>query len=373
MNLDFSDDQKLLQSQAEKLLTDSESTVEARRVLDSHGEQPYSESLWKKVCELGFTACNIDEAYGGLGLGSLELCVLAESFGRHLAPIPFSSSIYLAAQGINLYGDEQQKQQWLPKLASGECIGTLAMAESKGAITPKNIQASVAKGKLSGTKIAVPDGGVADIALVVATEGNSINLYLASLAGDTVTRQIHNSVDPSRPVSEISFDNHPVEQLGTAGWDELQSLLDRAACLFAFEQVGAAEACLDLSKEYALERKAFGRQIASYQAIKHRMADMYIGNTLARSNAYYAAWALSTDAPELPVAAATARISATQALNYAAKECIQIHGGMGFTWEFDCHLYYRRARSQALMLGSEITWKHKLVNSLKRKNTQQAK
>jgi acyl-CoA dehydrogenase len=170
-------------------------------------------------------------------------------------------------------------------------------------------------------------------------------------------------VDPTRSHAKLTFEGAPAERLGAPGqgWALLQRLLDRAAVLVAFEQVGGAQAALEMARDYALGRFAFGRPIASFQAVKHKMADMYVAIELARSNAYYGAWALSTDAPELPIAAAAARVSATEAFYLSAKECIQIHGGMGFTWEFDCHMYYRRAKLLALSLGSARRWKHELV------------
>ncbi|MEM1230603.1 MAG: acyl-CoA dehydrogenase family protein, partial [Pseudomonadota bacterium] len=153
------------------------------------------------------------------------------------------------------------------------------------------------------------------------------------------------------------------ERLGKEGqgWRALEQVLDRAAVLFAWEQLGGSDACLEMAKNYALGRYAFGRPIASYQAIKHKLADMYVKNTLARSNAYYGAWALNTDAPELPLAAATARVGSTQAYYYASKENIQTHGGMGYTWEFDCQFYYRRSKLLAVAIGSEHLWQEKLI------------
>jgi alkylation response protein AidB-like acyl-CoA dehydrogenase len=173
-------------------------------------------------------------------------------------------------------------------------------------------------------------------------------------------------VDPTRSHARITLDGAAAEPLGAAGrgWPLVERLLDRAAVLVAFEQVGGAQAALDMAREYALGRFAFGRQIASFQAIKHKLADMYVGIELARSNAYYGAWALSKDAPVLGVAAAAARVAASEAYYQAAKENIQVHGGMGFTWEFDCHLHYRRAKLTGLMLGSARRWKDLLVTRL---------
>jgi alkylation response protein AidB-like acyl-CoA dehydrogenase len=152
------------------------------------------------------------------------------------------------------------------------------------------------------------------------------------------------------------------------GWTLARRVLDRAAVLMAFEQLGGADVCLEMAKDYALNRYAFGRKIGSFQAIKHKLADMYVGNELARSNSYYGAWALSTNAAELPEAAASARIAATDAFHFASKENIQTHGGMGFTWELDCHLYYRRAKLLGLSLGASRGWKDRLVTYLETRN-----
>ena len=149
-------------------------------------------------------------------------------------------------------------------------------------------------------------------------------------------------------------------------------MLDRAAVLIAFEQVGGADRALEMGRDYALDRMAFGRPIGSFQAIKHILADMYVNATLARSNAYYAAWALSTNAAELAEAAAAARISATQGFQHCAKQNIQVHGGMGFTWEFDCHLYYRRSNALALALGSLSYWEDQLIDRMRTRNTEAA-
>jgi alkylation response protein AidB-like acyl-CoA dehydrogenase len=149
-----------------------------------------------------------------------------------------------------------------------------------------------------------------------------------------------------------------------SGWASTQALYDRAAILFAWEQTGGSDAALEMAKNYALGRYAFGRPIASYQAIKHKLADMYVKNTLARSNCYYGAWALDSNAPNLPLAAATARVAATQAYYYASKENIQTHGGMGFTWEFDCQFHYRRAKVLSVVIGNESQWQDKLVTGL---------
>jgi alkylation response protein AidB-like acyl-CoA dehydrogenase len=222
---------------------------------------------------------------------------------------------------------------------------------------------------VNGIKLPVADGDVADFAVVVARaagNGRETSLVLVDLHGPGVTRTPVRTVDPTRSHARIALDGAPCEPLGApgAGAALLERLLDRAAVLFAFEQVGGAQAALEMARDYALGRFAFGRPIGSFQAIKHKLVDMYVAIELARSNAYYGAWALATGSPAVPIAAATARVSATEAFNLAARENIQTHGGMGFTWEFDCHLYHRRARLLALGLGSARRWKDALIRRL---------
>jgi alkylation response protein AidB-like acyl-CoA dehydrogenase len=366
MNFDFSDDQKVLRDQARKFLSQHAAPARVRTILET--DAPYDIELWKGMAEQGWPGTAIPESYGGAGFGYLELCVIAEELGRSLAPTPFSSSVYLATEAILLAGSDAQKKTWLPKLALGEAIGCFALAEG-AAPSPKSIATRVADGKLVGVKTPVADGDVADVAIVVARSGDALSLFLVDLKSVGVARTVVKTVDPTRSHARIVFDGAAAEPLGVAGqgWALTQQVLDRAAVLVAFEQVGGAQAALDMAREYALGRFAFGRPIASFQAIKHKLVDMYVATELARSNAYYAAWALSTGAPELPVAAAAARVSATEAFWLSAKENIQTHGGMGFTWEFDCHLYYRRAKLLALALGSARHWKHELITRLSNK------
>jgi alkylation response protein AidB-like acyl-CoA dehydrogenase len=365
VNFDFSPDQRSLREQARKFLGEHASSARVRRILE--GAAPYDAELWRGMAEMGWMGTAIPETHGGAGFGYLELCVLAEELGRSLAPTPFSSTIYLAAEALLLAGSPGQQKRWLPRIAQGEAIGCFALAEGPQVATPANITTRADGGRVSGTKIPVADGDVADFAVVVASEATGrAGLFLVDLKDGDLTCAPVTTVDPTRSHARIVFDGATAEPLGAAGagWPLVERILDRAAVLVAFEQLGGAQAALDMAKEYALGRFAFGRQIASFQAIKHKLADMYVAVELARSNAYYGAWALSKDAPELPVAAATARVAATEAYYQAAKENIQIHGGMGFTWEFDCHLHYRRAKLTGLMLGSARRWKDLLVARL---------
>jgi alkylation response protein AidB-like acyl-CoA dehydrogenase len=373
MNFDFSDDQKQLRDQARKFLSEKSPPKAVRAVLE--GKAPYDKELWKGLAEMGFLGVAIPEEFGGAGAGHLELCVIAEEMGRALAPVPFSSTVYLAAEALLMAGSEAQKRKWLPKISSGEAIGTLALFEGTGNPSPKAIKLAANGGTLNGVKKPVADGALADFAVVAARTGsggreNDISLFIVDMKGGGVEVTELTNLDPTRGQAEITFKNCKAEPLGPAGegWSILTQVLDRAAVLIAFEQVGGADRALEMGRDYALDRIAFGRPIGSFQAVKHMLADMYVSATLARSNCYYGAWALSTNAGELPEAAAAARISATQAFQHCAKNNIQVHGGMGFTWEFDCHMYYRRANAVALGLGSLSYWEDALIDRMRKKN-----
>ncbi len=372
MNFEFSEEQNMLREQARGFLQDNCSLKVVREVLESGGT--FNKGLWQKVAEMGWTSTVIPEEFGGLGLSYIELVVIAEELGRALAPLPFSSSVYLASEAILNYGSQSQKETWLPKLATGDAIGTFALAESKGRASPSRM--TVTSGNsVSGKKIAVPDGDIADFAIVVGTssKGDGASLSIVDLNQDGVQRSKIKTLDPSRPHADLTFSNAKAEMMGEdgGGWAATQNILDRAAILFAWEQTGGSEAALEMAKEYALGRFAFGRAIGSYQAIKHKLANAYVKNTLARSNCYYGAWALETNAPDLPVAAATARVAGIQAYYFASKENIQTHGGMGFTWEFDCQFHYRRAKVLSVNIGSEAQWQDKLITGIEQQNAAQ--
>jgi alkylation response protein AidB-like acyl-CoA dehydrogenase len=343
-----------------------------RRILN--GDEPYAKEVWKGLVDMGLTGTAIPEAYGGLGLGALELCVIAEELGRAAAPVPFASSVYLASEAIKLFGTEKQKETWLPKLAAGEIIGTLALSEGTHAASPRNIATKFAGGKISGEKLPVPDGDVADVAVVVVNSGGSgdqaISLAIVDLKGAGVTREVLRTIDPTRSQARITFKDAPAELMGPAGqgWSQLSRVLDGAAVLFAFEQVGGSEAAIEMARDYSLERYAFGRQIGSYQAIKHKLADMYVKKELAKSNAYFGAMMLNDEGAELPEAAAASRIAGSDAYVFAAQESLQTHGGIGYTWEANTQFHYRRAKLLALVVGSTVQWKEKLAARLEAKN-----
>lgn len=369
MNFDFSDEQKLLRQTAREYFEAHAPLSVCRGVLES--DASYSEALWKGIGALGWPATAIPEEYGGAGFGYLELAVLAEELGRVLAPVPFSSSIYLAVEALLLAGTREQKAAYLPRFATGECIGVFAHAERAGRHGPEGVATTFAGNKLSGTKVAVVDGDVAHVAVVTAAGANGSVLALVDLTGPNVTRTASASIDPSRSMATLRFDGARAELLGTDGQGAplAERVLDRAAVLMAFEQLGGAQRAFDITHEYTLGRYAFGRPIASFQAVKHRLADLYVEIELARSNAYYGAWALSHDNAELSTAACGARAAASDAFETMSREMIQLHGGVGYTWEFDCHLFYRRAKLLGAALGSADQWRDRLIQRLGQRGT----
>src|SRR5256886_6430690 len=279
MNFDFSDDQKQMRDAARKFLSEKCSPKAVRTVLD--GKAPYDKELWKGLAEMGFLGVAIPEEFGGAGAGHLELCVIAEEMGRANAPVPFSSTVYLAAEALLLAGSDAQKQKWLPKIASGEAIGTLALFEGKGNPSPKAIKLQVSGGTLSGVKKPVPDGAIADFAVVAARTGSTgrdsdISLFLVDLKAGAAEAKSLTNVDPTRGQAELTFKNAKAEPLGAAGegWSTLSQVLDRAAVLMAFEQVGGADRALEMGRDYALARIPFGRPIGSFQAGEHTLADI---------------------------------------------------------------------------------------------------
>jgi len=365
MNFDYTDDQKALKDEARRFLLAASPLSVARGVLENSAAG-YDAALWARIGEQGWCGAAIPESYGGLGLGYVELCALAEELGRAVAPIPFASSVYLFAEALLLAGSEDQKSMLLPLIASGELIGTLAFFEGPGALTAERIASRMTGGTLSGMKLPVADGMAAGKAVVLAQGEAGLSLYLADLNGPGVSREAVSTLDPTRGMARVRFDDAPVEPLGTPGEGLalLARVQERGAILLAFEQLGGADRCLEMARDYALERYAFGRPIGSYQAIKHKLADVFVKNEVARANAYYGAWALSTDAPELPLAAAAARVAGCAAYWMASKEMIQTYGGIGVTWEADCHFFLRRARHLGLVVGAPRDWKRRLADRL---------
>ena len=362
MNFDFSDDAKALREQARRFLDERAGPKVARAAMAS--DAPYDTMLWNAVVELGWTAARVSEEHGGIGLGPDEACVLAEEIGRSLAPVPFMSTL-LATEALILAGTTEQQAKWLPGIAAGSTVACVGWSEGTAA-SPASAGAKVTGDRITGVKVPVADLTAADVAVVTATGPDGVQLYLIDLAAPGVTREVQETMDLVRRHGRLTLTNAPAEPLGTAA--QYHDWLDRAAVLSAFEALGTAAAAMDMTVAYAKDRTAFGQKIGRYQGVKHKCADMYIKLELARAHALHGAWAMESGAGELRQAASAARVASLDALSYCAEETVQLHGGIGFTWESDCQFYYRRNRALIAGLGSKPWWADRLVRTLERRN-----
>lgn len=357
MNFDFSDDQRRLQDELRRMFGDVSPSSEVRTVLA--GQASHSARTWQQLASLGALGVAIPEDLGGSGLGHLELCLVAEEAGRALAAVPLLPSIYLAAEAIRRGGSAAQQQAWLPRLADGSLIAT-AVLDRRRQHAGGGAGLTVSGEQISGTLPAVPDALIAALMVLRVDD----RLWLVDLSHDGVTRMAQAGIDPTRPLGQLQFDRVPAEPLAQGDAALADQIVAGAAVLLAFEQVGGAERALHAARDYSLERRAFGRVIGGFQAVKHKLAEIYTAIELARAHAWYGAWALSTGAAELPRAAAAARCAATDAYTLAAEESLHLHGGIGFTWEMDCHLHLRRARWLGQIIGTRQLWTERLASAL---------
>lgn len=358
MNFDFSDDQRRLQQEVRRVLADHSTSANVRRVLE--GEAPFCPDTWRELAGLGALGIAIAEEHGGAGMGLLELCLVAEEAGRALFAAPLLSTVYLAAEAIRRAGSVAQQQAWLPRIAGGETVIATVLDQRPHRVR-KDARIALDGDRLTGMLNAVPDGMAAEVALVLA-DGR---LALVELNAAGVERSAQKSLDPTRPLARIAFSDARGELLDAADGDAIAAqVVDGAAVLLAFEAVGGAERALHAARDYVLERRAFGRVVGSFQGVKHKLAEIYAQIEIARAHAYFGAWAMATGAPQLPRAAAAARVAATTAYTLAAEESLHLHGGIGFTWELDCHLHLRRARWLGQILGNEHLWRERLAASL---------
>jgi len=307
--------------------------------------------------QLGLQGLAIPEEFGGSGFSYVELVVVLEEMGRALLCAPYFSTVALAANTILHSGDDAAKKELLPGIASGETIATLAITEDSGRWDLDGIQLVAKKNgdayALDGHKMFVIDGGNANLIIVAARTDKGISLFAVDGDASGLTRTALQTMDQTRKQARLEFSNTPARLIGEDGGAEagLSKTLDLAAVALAAEQVGGAQMCLDMSVEYAKVRVQFGRPIGSFQAIKHKCADMLLEVESAKSAAYYAGWAAAELNEELPVVASLAKAYCSDAYFHAAAENIQIHGGIGFTWEHDAHLYFKRAKSSELLFG----------------------
>jgi alkylation response protein AidB-like acyl-CoA dehydrogenase len=364
MEFSFSEDQDELRRAARRFLEVASSEERVRVAMET--EQGYDSATWEQLSEeLAWTALTIPEEYGGLGMSYLDLHPLMEEMGRALLCSPFFSTICLGANALLLGGSEAQKELHLPDIAAGEARATLAYGEKNGRMDAEGVQATYSRNGagfiLRGSKSYVLDGHTADLLIVAAREENSkgaqgVSLFVVPGQADGVKRTWLPTMDQTRRLASVELGGvvvAPDALVGEEGrgWELCERTLDLARIALAAEQVGAAEMCLDLSVEYAKVRKQFGRPIGSFQAIKHKCADMLMMIESARSGAFYASALAGQGDTDLQEAASSAKAFCSDTFFHCAAECIQIHGGIGFTWEHAAHMYFKRAKSTETLFG----------------------
>ena len=370
MNFAFSEEQEQLRDAVRKFMESKSSSPDVRALMDT--TDGYDPAVWAQMAnELGLQSLHIPEEYGGQGFTFVELGIVLEEMGRVLLCAPYFSTVCLAANAILNAGTDEQKAELLPGIAAGETIAALAFTEPSGKWDASGI-ALEAKGSgdsytLTGTKHFVIDGHTANLVVVVArTEGSSgedgIGFFVVDGDASGLTRTPLATMDMTRKQARLDFDGVAARPLGDVGngWAALSKTLDQAAVAISNESIGGAQKCLDMAVEYAKVRVQFGRPIGSFQAIKHKCADMLLEVESGKSAAYYAAGAAAEDSDELPTVASLAKAYVSDAYFHTAAENIQIHGGIGFTWEHDAHLYFKRAKSSEILLG-DATYQRELL------------
>ena len=343
MEFGLNESQEFLKDSARKFFAGECPSAEMRRLMET--DAAYDAVLWSKLTAQGYTGVIFPEAYGGVGLGKIELMLLMEEAGRALLPGPFFSTVVLAGSVLEAVGTAASKNKYLAPICRGEVRATVAFVEAGASWDLRDVQLSAPNGKLTGEKLFVTDAAIADFILVVARDG--------VFAVDSKARGLRispmSSMDLTRKLYGVEFTNTPAEKVGAI--TDLPSAFDIATAALAAELVGGMQRTLDITVEYAKTRKQFGKPIGMFQAVQHQCADMYLETESSRSAVYYAAWALQENSPDAATAVSIAKMYASDAARTVGNRGIQIHGGMGFTWENDLHLYYRRAKASETAFG----------------------
>lgn len=374
MDFGFSEEQDMLRQVAQDFLTENCPTTFVRQMMEDN--KGYSPDLWNKMAELGWLGLAFPEEYGGQGYSFIDLTVILEEMGAALLPSPFLSSVILAGQAILTGGSEEQKKAYLPKIADGSMIATLALTEPSGRFDAEGVSDVKATPtddgfEISGTKLFITDAHISDVMVVAARTKDSgdksfgVTLFLVDSNTAGVTTNLLKTMDETRKQCEVVFDSVKVSRdrvLGQVdmGWPVLSKVLHVGCAALCAEMVGGAQRVLDISVDYAKERVQFGRPIGSFQAIKHKCSEMMLQVESAKSAAYYAAWSIDEDVPDAPLAISMAKAYCSDAYRYTAGEGIQVHGGIGFTWEHDMHLYFKRAKFSEFTFG-DATYHRELV------------
>jgi alkylation response protein AidB-like acyl-CoA dehydrogenase len=370
MNFAFSEEQEMLRDSVRGFLEQYSPIAEVRASMAT--VEGYDTALWQRMSsELGLPGLAIPEEFGGQGFSFVELGIVLEELGRSLACVPFFSSAVLAARTIMHAGDNADRAALLPGIADGSRLVTLAVYETDGAFAPDAVAATAAMDGdvviLNGEKSYVLDGHMADLIIVVArregTHGEEgIGFYVVASDAEGLQREPLATMDQTRKMAKLTLHNVRACALGSqdSGATILRRILDDASVALANEMAGGAQRVLEMAVAYAKDRVQFGRPIGSFQAVKHKCADMLLEVESAKSAAYYAAWAVAESSDELPVVASLAKAYCSDAYFHAAAENIQIHGGIGFTWEYDAHLYFKRAKASEVLFG-DATYHRELL------------
>jgi alkylation response protein AidB-like acyl-CoA dehydrogenase len=343
MQFGLSESQEILKDTARKFFAGESPIAAVRKAMET--EAAYDSALWTKLAEQGFTGIITPEEYGGMGLGKVELVLLMEEAGYALLPGPFFSTVALAGAVIDACASPEQKKKYLERIAAGQARATVALVEAVGSWDTESLKISTAGNKLTGTKLFVTDAAAADFIVVIAGDG----VFIVDAKAPGLHVEAMKGMDLVRKIYSVEFKNTPAERLGHASG--LSGALDVATTALCAEMTGGMQRVLELTVGYAKTRKQFGKPIGIFQAVQHLCADMYLETESSRSATYYAAWALEENMPDAVAAVSVAKMYASDASRNVGNRGIQIHGGMGFTWENDIHLYYRRAKASETMLG----------------------
>jgi alkylation response protein AidB-like acyl-CoA dehydrogenase len=353
MEFGLNESQEILRDSARSFFAGECPMSEVRRLMETG--TAYDPILWHKLAEQGYTGIVFPEEYGGVGLGKVELILLMEEAGRALLPGPFFSTVVLSGPVIDAVATAEQKEKYLAAICRGEVRATVAILESAASWDLNDLKIVAVSGRLSGEKLFVSDAAIADWILVLARNG----VFLVEKGAPGLTISAMASMDLTRKLYAVQLHDTPAERLGDLA--EAMPAIDVATAALVAEMVGGMQRTLDMTVEYAKTRKQFGKTIGTFQAVQHQCADMYLETESSRSAAYYAAWALQENVQDAAMAVSIAKIYASDAGRTVGNRGIQIHGGMGFTWENDLHLYYRRAKASETTFGDATFHRERLA------------
>ncbi len=354
MQFGLSESQEFLRDSARKFFAGECPSAEMRRLMET--DTAYDPALWSKLTDQGYTGIIFPEEYGGVGLGKVELMLLMEESGRALLPGPFFSTVVLAGSVLDVVGTPAHKKQYLAPICRGDVRSTVALVEDSPNWDPKSVEMIATNGKLTGKKFFVSDAAIADFLIVVTRDG--VFVVHSKARGLKITPM--SGMDLTRKLYVVEFSDTPAEKISSTS--NLSRAFDIATAALAAELVGGMQRTLDITVEYAKTRKQFGKPIGMFQAVQHQCADMYLETESSRSAVYYAGWALEENSPDAATAVSIAKMYASDAARTVGNRGIQIHGGMGFTWENDVHLYYRRAKASETVFGDATFHRERIAS-----------